>query len=177
MLSLADAKIFLNIPAGTTTDDTEITNMISEAYAAITVRVGELDLVTGLTARVRGGSGHLVVPRGPVNSVTSITPVGGAALDVTQYINEGRAISSLTSSTWTFSSQFYDVVYTAGRNPVPGDLAQAVKQMLLHMWQTQRGGSVRRQSGQDQGPPPGSAYLIPYRVAELIAPHLQAGFA
>jgi hypothetical protein len=72
-----------------------------------------------------------------------------------------------------FTATYYTVVYAAGRSTCPEDLLLAVKEQVRHLWQTQRGGAVRNQA---EPAPPGAAYLLPYRVEQLIAPHVQPGF-
>jgi hypothetical protein len=59
-------------------------------------------------------------------------------------------------------------------------LLMAVKELVRHMWQTQRGPTRRPGSQPSESAAntvPGAAYLLPFRVSELIAPHLQPGFA
>jgi hypothetical protein len=72
------------------------------------------------------------------------------------------------------------VVYLAGRSTVPDDLLFAVKELVRHLWTTQRGGATRpgsQQSDAMSNTLPGAAYVFPFRVEQLLAPHEQPGFA
>lgn len=177
VLSLSDAKLHLNIT--TSGDDAELSGFIDAAVAAIAQKVGPLE-ATATTVRVRGCSEALALPVIPTVSLTSVTPVGGSALtlgDLRLDTTSGVVTYNLGG---TFGASFYDVVYEAGRSTVPADLLMAVKELVKHMWTTQRGGSKRPGTGGGDSYSntiPGAAYAFPFRVEQLIAPHLQAGFA
>lgn len=175
VLALADAKAHLNTT--TTTNDAELVDMINAAEAAISRKVGPLEPTTR-TVRVPGGS-SLVLPATPAVSLTSVTPVGGTALSLANlYLNpESGVVSDLYGC--SFPAIAYNVVYVAGRGECPDDLVLAVKELVRHMWETQRG-SVRvgpLQSDSLSNTLPGSAYTFPIRVNELLAPHVRFGFA
>jgi len=180
VLSLPLAKDHLNVSGTPTTlGDTELQAIIDSAEAAIAQKCGPL-ASTATTSRVRGdGVERLVLPVPPVISLTSVTPVGGTALTlgdlmvtaggVVEYVNGG-----------SFGSRWYDVVYAAGRTACPADLLWAVKELVRHLAETQRGPGRQigpRQSDAAANTIPGAAYQFPFRVTEAIAPHLQHGFA
>lgn len=177
-VSLADAKAHLNI--GVNTYDVELQAFIDAAEAVIAQRVGPL-AATSVTARVRGGNAELVLPVLPALSITSVTPVGGTALTAsTLYLDTGSALVTYVSGS-PFASKSYDVVYQAGRTTLPADLRMAVLELVRHLWQTQRGSGTRPGgplSDTAANTVPGAAYLLPFRVEALIAPHeIMAGFA
>lgn len=174
VLTLAQGKAHLNITVATY--DTEVQEFIDAAEAAIAKRVGPL-ASTSTTSRVAGGC-SLSLPVTPVISLTSVTPVNGSALTVADLHVEANG--DVTYNTGgSFTSASYDVVYAAGRASVPADLLMAVKELLRHMWTTQRGSG----SGRPGSPfaeslantVPGSAYTFPIRVEQLVAPYLQVG--
>lgn len=180
VLTLAEAKAHLNIPATTTTHDSELTAFITSAEAAIAALCGPLES-TAKTVRVRGGGDALALPYAPAVSLTSVTPVGSTALTLGDlYLDTAAAVVTYDEG-GTFSSDRYTVVYQAGRSTCPADLLLAVKELVRHLWKSsQRGGSTRPGSGGGEGYSntlPGAAYALPFRVTELIAPHLQPGFA
>lgn len=145
-LTLADAKTYLNITAATW--DTELQTFIDAAEAAIAQRVGPLS-TTSLTKRVPGFGWSLHLPVYPAVSLTSVTPVGGSALTLSDfYLDPDVGAVSYNNGSF-FSSFAYDVVYTAGRSPVPADLLMKVKATLKFLWSSQRGPTTRPANGPD----------------------------
>lgn len=177
VLTLLEAKKHLEISSPTYDD--ELQEFIDAAEAAIVARCGPLTS-TPTTVRVQGGTGTLVLPTLPALDITSVTPVNGTALTVGDlYLDAGAGLVTHVSGT-TFTNQSFDVVYNAGRTTCPPDLLMAVKELVRHLWQTQRGPSRRPGSQVSEATAntvPGAAYLLPFRVSELIAPHVQHGFA
>lgn len=178
VLKLTDAKTHLNMTQAV--NDGELQGMIDAAEDAIAKKVGPLEQVT-VTKRISGGSA-LVLPVLPAVSLTSITPsLPLAGPDVSLADVYLDADAGVVMHVWSgFPSLAYDVVYTAGRTDCPDDLLLAVKELVRHMWDSQRGGAKRpgaQQSDALSNTLPGSAYTFPIRVTELIAPHLRLGFA
>lgn len=172
VLSLADAKTYLNI--STTASDTELQGFIDAAEAAIGARCGPL-AATSRTARIDGdGSLSLLLPSCPVASLSTVTPSEGAAVVLTDlHLNPDAGVVTRNDGS-SFPARYYDVTYSAGRASVPLDLLLAVKELVRHLWETQRGAGVRPGSRPDV---PGASYMLPYRVLELIAAYELPGFA
>lgn len=173
-LSLSEAKTHLNISSSS--NDAEIELVIAAAEAAIAKRVGPL-ASTNVTVRVEGGW-SLVLPVIPAISLTTVTPVGGSAL-TGLHLDAAAGVVTYDSGAG-FPARYYDVVYVAGRAECPDDLLMAVKELVRHMWTTQRGGTQRPGSQPSEALSnslPGSAYAFPFRVEQLISPHTQPGFA
>lgn len=171
VLTLSDAKTHLNIASST--QDGELVRFIEAAEAAIAQRVGPL-AATAVTERVEGCTYTLAVTTLPVISLTSVTPVGGSALTLADlWLSPAGLVRYPASNVW-FGSLHYDVAYSAGRATCPDDLLLAVKELVRHLWDTQRGGARRPGSPQSDSLSntlPGAAYAFPIRVSELIAPH------
>lgn len=170
-LTLAQAKSHLNITGNT--HDSDLQDVIDAAEAAISERCGPLSPTT-VTARIPA-AGQLTLPVVPVISLTSVTPVDSSALTIGDlYLDADSGVVEHNSGS-TFSARYYTVVYSAGRSEVPADLLLAVKELVRHLWETRRGSTRRPGSPASESPTanPGAAYLLPYRVAELIAPHTQ----
>lgn len=167
------AKEYLNITAST--HDEQITAMISAAEAAIAERVGPLEPVSR-TVRVYPASRYLFVPS-PVVSLTSVSDEYGTATDVAGlHLDKRTGIVTANDGT-VFGARWYDITYMAGRSECPADLVLAVKEMVRHLWNTQRGPTSRPggvTSETTSNTIPGAAYLLPFRVSELIAPHRPA---
>jgi hypothetical protein len=172
VLLLADAKAYLNITSSTT--DAELQVFIDDAEAVIGARCGAL-AAASRTSRVAGdGDLSLLLPTCPVVSLTSITPSEGAAVVLGDlHLNGDSGVITRNDGTG-FASRYYDVTYMAGRASVPPDLLLAVKELVRHLWDPQRGAGVRPGSRPDV---PSPSYMLPYRVLELIAAYELPGFA
>ena len=172
-LELDDAKKHLGITGATF--DAQLQEFIDSAEAAIASKCGPL-AATATTDQVSASCGVMMLPTCPVLSLTSVTPVdGGAALTVGDLQLDGTPgiVRGVPTGRYT-------VVYSAGRASVPADLLMAVKELVRHLWDTQRGPARRPGSTVSDATSntiPGAAYMMPFRVAELIAPHMQPGFA
>jgi hypothetical protein len=177
VLALADARAYLNI-AGTDRDG-DLASTIAAAEAVIGQHCGPLASTTK-TVRVLGGGCALVLPTTPAVSLTSVTPYAETAITLSDlYLDTASAVVTYNSGAG-FSARYYDVVYQAGRTTCPDDLLMAVKELVRHLWSTRRGPTRRPGSDPSESTSntvPGAAYLLPFRVSELIAPHIQPGFA
>lgn len=140
VLTLADAKTYLNVT--TSNFDVELQTFIDSAEAAIAQRVGPLSTST-VTKRVPGFGWSLHLPIYPAVSLTSVTPVGGSALTLSDLYLEPDVGNVSYNGGSFFSSAAYDVVYVAGRSPVPADLLMKVKATLKYLWTSQRGQATR----------------------------------
>lgn len=174
-LTLAEAKSHLNITVATY--DTELQDTIDEAESLIAGRCGPLTSTT-TTERVSGGGCGLVVRETPIVSLTSVTPVNGTAYDVTlMSVDKSAGVIEWTSGT-RFATGRYDVVYQSGRSSVPDGLLRGVKELVRHLWETQRGPTRRPGApGGDSASNtlPGAAFIWPFRVEQAIAKYVQVG--
>ncbi len=176
-LTLAQAKSHLNITGAA--HDAKLQGTIDEAESAIAEKCGPLE-PTATTERVAGGVPFLVLSEAPAISLTSVTPYQGAALTIGDlYLDPKTAIVTQDSGAY-FSARFYTVVYSAGRTTLHPDLVLAVKELVRHLWMPQRGPTQRPGSAPSEGAAntiPGAAYLLPFRVSELISEHLTKALA
>jgi hypothetical protein len=173
-LSLDDAKAHLNITDPSLDD--KVQNFVDAAESYIASQVGPLAAVV-VTERAPIWQGR-VVPFGsaPVLSVSSVNSTLGTALTYT--FNAGIA-QVLVSGGCTGEA---DITYRTGWSDpdavpaalLPADLLLAVKEMLRHLWSSQRGGTVRPGAQQDVTTP---GYLVPNMVASLIEPYRVPGVA
>ncbi|MFJ9315773.1 hypothetical protein ACIRN4_16405 [Pimelobacter simplex] len=175
VLTLPDARAHLNIADETAPTTAKLTAMIASAEATIAGRVGPLE-PQPRTVRVTPTYKTLVVPS-PAAELTTVTNSAGTALDLDGLHLNQRAGLITSSDGSTFTASWYEVTYNYGRSPCPPDLVLAVKEMVRHLWDTQRGPNKRPGSTASDGTSntiPGAAYLLPFRVAELIAPYRPA---
>ena len=178
VVDLEDVKTHLNIEGDT--HDIELQAFIDAAEAAIAAQVGPLE-PTERTDRVRSAAGTLVLPVAPVVSVTSVTNADTTTVLTDDLFTDiATGVVSYNDGVSWVTPGFYDVVYVAGRETCPADLTLAIKELVRHLWQTQRGPTSRpgsRTSEATSNTVPGAAYLLPFRVMELLAPHLQPSVA
>lgn len=167
VLTLADAKTHLDIT--TTQYDAELQKFIDSAESYIGELVGPLTS-TATTKRVRGRRAKLQVPVVPLISVTSVTPVGGTAMDLSSLTYDSSGVIEFLYD-GVFLGTFYDVVYQAGWSPVPEGLMMAIKEKVRDLFGTQRGVTFRRPTSDSAG----GGY--PSQFGDLIQPFLPAGFA
>lgn len=169
-LSLGAARKHLNI-SGIEHDD-ELQDTIAAAEGILAHYVGPLEPTT-YTERLTG-SDVVALTHSPVISLTSVTNYAGTTLTVGDfYIDADAGLVSYLSTGRTFGSQPYTVVYQAGWTTVPGDLLQAVKELTRHLWESQRGAPPRFPGSEEPVNTSATAYLLPYRVQELIAPYVR----
>lgn len=169
LLDLEEMKTFLNVTG--TNDDVEIENAIDEAEATIAARCGDLQ-PTPRTRKVRARGASILLPE-PIVSVQSITPPTGPAVALTG-VDVDEEAGVLTSA--AFAGGRYTVAYTSGRpvDECPADLMRAVAELVKSMYSTTQRGSGRFQGTRAAAE---QAFLLSYRVQDLIAPHRQAGIA
>lgn len=168
VLSLPDAKRFLQFREAGPVDaskEAELQEQIEAAEDWVAGKVGPLSPTT-VTHRVSGGTDKLFLPTVPALSLTTVTPVGGTALDVAQlHVGERTGLvinQALTGAVFTAAE--YDVIYLAGWVTLPRDLVQAVKEALLYFWGPQRGNVRAKDPNLD-------------RAKELVSDYEPAGFA
>lgn len=174
VVNLAAAKAYLDITG--TTYDAVLPGFIAASEAAIAERCGPLE-ASARTDRVAGGTYGLVLRTVPAISLTSVTPADGSALTLADlYLDSGAGVVTMNSGAG-FSARYYTVAYSAGRASCPDELVLAVKELVRHLWQPQRGPKTRANEATDPEVLRGMARLMSPRVTELIAPHIQPGFA
>jgi hypothetical protein len=178
VLTLAEVKEHLNIT--TSANDTELQNFANRAEAAVAGRCGPL-ASTAVTTKVRGFSPVLRPHITPILSLTSITPVGGAALTLSLFVTPEVGLRGPQVIEWlapggVFNAAWYDLVYNAGRSTLPDDLRLAALEGVRYYWQTQLGetpASMPTVGDPDERPVVRGVDFPWLRVQHLIEPYLQ----
>jgi hypothetical protein len=196
ILSLRQAKDHLNIAQNNTLQDNEVREMSEAATALIESLVGPCVPRT-VTERIRvtRNYGLIALSRIPVISVTSITNVVlqttwlPADVDLDKSVGVIRtyyAGAQIANGAY-FQRGQYTVTYVAGRSVIPATFVQATKEMLWHLWTSQRGmtgdtldpdltDSAQFENSAN-GAGLGFTPAIPARVRELLKPSRIPGFA
>lgn len=195
LVTLAEAKAHLNMPAADTTFDSELQGFIDMAQPLIENICGPI-VTRSVTEWHDGGTGSrflLVLRQRPVISITSITEYVGnvgqvltpaASPDLAgnlSYTLEpetgtiSRRVGAGTVYPFAWGEQNISVVYTAGYASTPANVRLAALELIRHLWQsTQQGGSRTAAAAFDTGTRPGPAgmgYAVPNFVIELLQPH------
>ena len=178
ILSLAEGKAHLsagNALVTWTVDDDELRNFMQAVTEVVESKVGPCVRRT-VTQRVTGPCRTIVLNQAPVISVTSVTSVwsGGPSWTTSQLVVDGDA--GTVDTQWgaiPFWWGPWDVVYVVGRAVVAERWIHAAKELLRHLWETQRGeleaGPLSAGSGETFTTSAGWAFSIPNRVLEMLA--------
>lgn len=170
-VSLLEVEAFLN--DASSVNENELVDMLDRAEAIIAKRVGPLEPVP-VTDEIHTGPGPILLRRFPVLSVSSATSSGVAVADLDADTDTG-----VLYGTFGCTRRAVKVSYVAGRAELPQDLVEAVLELVKHLWESQRVPGTRAPGFQGYGgdsantnAPPGSGYLLPYRVQSLIEPYI-----
>lgn len=178
LISLAEAKAHLNIPAATTTFDSELREYCEAVTRIVEQYVGPIVRRT-YTRRVCGSSYAITLPHTQVQSITSIVLVmdGSSPITISDLaINTEAGIVTYKNGS-VFPWGEMDWTYEVGRSYVQPNWTLAAKMILDHNWKSQLGNLPSIQGDEDRGYIfPGQE--IPPRAEMLLAPDSgSAGFA
>lgn len=175
-VTLAEAKTHLNMTGSS--NDAELQRFIDVAETAIGNRVGPLTPVS-VTEKHNGGASVIVLRQPRAVSLTSVSYADGTTSTLSDY--------DLDTDTgilyWNYGTAGYfggparnvTVTYMAGWASVPEDLRQAVKELVRHLWETQRGANSGARPGfadTEDVQTGGDFGSWPPRVAQLVAPYV-----
>jgi hypothetical protein len=170
LVSLADAKRHLNIPATETGNDAELREFIEAVTRPIEAKVGPIVRRTVTTTIYPCYSDAVALPYFPVISLTSGAVVrDNSAVTVTSLVVETGGIlrdkgySPLPFEPWTLT-------YVVGRPIIPAEIRNATLNIIKDLWTSQRGsaGSVASRLG----------FLTSYQALDELKPDMQLlGFA
>jgi len=176
ILSLAEAKNHLAPSAAAATawtgDDDELRNFLQAVTEVVESKVGPCVRRT-VTQRVADQGCRIVLNQAPVISVTSVTSVwtGGpnwAGSSLVVDTDAGIVDTQLGAVPFYYGP--WDVVYVTGRAVVPERTLHAAKELLRHLWETQRGqlAAPVLGGGDTFTTSSGFAFSIPNRVTEML---------
>ncbi len=172
IVSLADAKANLNIPADDTSRDEELRGFVEAATGVIERYVGAVVRTTH-TEDYDGGGTAIALDHPPVLAITQVTE-GGGVLAASDYKVDGPSgvlMRQLGDEryTWQPGSRNISVQYVAGMAIIPAHYTLAAKIIIRHMWETTRNsGGSRPALVETDLVDASSSYAIPYRALELL---------
>lgn len=171
-VTLADVKTHMNMDSAV--NDTELQRFIDVAETAIGTRTGPLTPVS-VVEKHNGGGQVLVLRRPRAVSLTSITYADGSTSTLSDYdLDPDTAIIYWNANTlgrFPGCGRNVVVTYQAGFASLPADLVHAVKELVRHLWETQRPNRLLRGASVDDLVP-GAFSSWPIRVQELVAPYV-----
>lgn len=178
LVSLDDIKTYLNISS--TSSDEELRQFIREATDIAERATGRTLFRRTITETHTAPTPVILLRKWPIISVTTVTESGTTLTAGTDYVVNtinGTVTrgSNLAPLGWRPGVDNITITYLAGEaDPNPtGQLL--VKELVRHMWRTQRGASPMAMSQDDYVP--GAANIMTYRVRELVDLLKQPGLA
>ncbi len=164
IISLADAKQALNMTS--TVDDEELRTFVGAGSLVVSRLRGEAVIRQTLVEEHRcNGRAALNCP--PVLSLTSVVAMDGT---YTWTVADLHVSPSGVVKPKRGLGLFGDVIFTyvAGYTVIPEDITQATRQIVQHLWETQRGTRGATRPGGTDGTVMVAGYSIPNRVVELL---------
>jgi len=180
VLPLQDAKDMINDPQLVTTYDAEIQAFIATIETSLEGFTGGPlvnRVITAERAELMDSQTVILVRQRPLVSVTQVLGAGGTAIDISAGLDlDPNAGTIRRKLGLPFYGPFFQwlptvyVTYVAGWGvSVPAAFNLFARIVFQHMWETQHGPSARpSMGGQEMVTPPGFAFAIPNRAAELL---------
>lgn len=151
-VGLDEVKAHLNIPTTNTTDDDELRGFILSASAVVESIVGTVGRKTVQEKYSGLRQQAILLRRGPVIAVTSVTENGVALVaDVDYSVSDAGVLSRMCGRwyprQWRAGVNNIVVNYTAGRMDIPPNIVDATKELIRINWRPQTGGNYSVFSG------------------------------
>lgn len=179
IISLAEAKAHLNKDLTITTDDDELRGFIDATQVVIEGEIGPVVPVSKLEYYTGRGR-WVVLRRRPVVAITlvreqvgsdyfTIIPETPPGTDLDYRLDRGMLLRRINMYPALWRGDV-EVTYSAGRNPIPGNIALAAKEELAHLWRNSQlsKGGARAAAGADDVLS-SLAFSLPHRVSDLLS--------
>lgn len=177
IVSVAEVKQQLNIPADDDSQDAELAVYIAAVTEVVEGIVGPVD-PREVTETHDGGTNVVILRQPPVLSITTVTEDGATVTGYTASLDSG--VLYRTGGWWATGRAAVTVVYQAGRSSVPAAIKLAAKELVMVNFRPQLGGDYPPFDVDAPGEGvPGEVrlgFFVPNRVRELLKPHQQGGW-
>lgn len=143
-------KVYLDIPSGTTADDTLLTAIIASAQAAIDAHCRQTFEASADSTRyfdpTLDAVGACLYLDAPLCAITSITNGDGVTVDSSDYVKEPRngtpwyrlTLKANSGVAWTYTDTPENAIAIAGRwaysTTAPADIIQACRRLSAWMY-------------------------------------------
>lgn len=164
LVSLQEARQFINARDGDNTDDAELMRFAEAATEVVERHVGEVLVRRTIVETHVVTSGHPALLRTPVVELVSVS-VDGTASDVTSL-----SLNSVTGLLYGLAGSAV-VTYVAGVDEVSSAFQEAALIICQHLWSTQRPNAFTSAPAYGSSDVPavmGMGYALPNRAAELL---------
>lgn len=171
IISLADARAALNVPAGTRVNDDELRLYIAAATPVIEDICGPVLAATVVESRDGNGRSGISLYQ-LAATVTGVVENGVTLTAADYYLDEAGILwrgSSRGSGSWSNTGRVV-VTYTVGASTVDPNVILAAREEVRFLWQVGQQGQRPAFNGGDTttGYTP-TGYAVPNRVLELLA--------
>lgn len=171
IVSLADAKAQLNIPAADTSQDDELRDFIAGVTGAVEDYKNEVIAPRSFTEELElCRTRRFRVYSAPVLSLTSVQSWDGSVTwDVSDMRVSPAGVVRVMSGLPV--QGLVEVTYQAGWNPIPRNYKRGALVVLQHVWETQRAGGVAGQGviGREElRIQPGTYFTVPNKAKEFL---------
>jgi hypothetical protein len=183
IISLADAKDMLNIPAASTAYDAKLRQYIRSITGFVERYCGPV-IVQQVTEREYGGGMEIVLRKPPVieapmqlTQITAMTPVltYGLTYDLSQLTVDFSTGIVRHNAGLPFIYGPYDMSYWAGRPVIPDEIMLGSESILKHQWEQERGGAGRSGGYGGDDVTVMWGFAIPNRALEMLEPQRAPG--
>lgn len=191
LITLAQARASLRVPASQTVDDADLTDLITSATAIMEDLCGPIISRPG-DDWLDGGGCTVRLLQAPILSVTTVTESYGAGytrtltaqpLDGTGFDSFGYTVDLvdgiLTRRVSGIATPFVNgrrnihVTYTAGRSSVPNNIQRATRRLVRWLWQTEMQGQRPSGSAPEAVSTSPSGFDVPNAVKTICAGELR----
>lgn len=168
IVGIGQVRDYLNFQVGDSSQDQQL-QFFSDVATDLCERHRPIRRRT-FTEKLSGG-GPVVLTQSPVISIGSVTE-DGTVLSGSDYFVDNRSgllYKGTTTAPYSFNPGVnnVEVTYVAGYTDIPALAQAAVLEQTRHLYMTQRG-SRPSFNGGSPDPLPGSAYVLTYRVQQLL---------
>lgn len=188
LISLADARLGLNLPATNTMKDGDLRTYIAAATPIMEDLVGPI-LRSTRVETYNGGATQIALRWAPLISISSIVEsygstsshtltvedlFGGSASDAYGYTADlvtGMVTRRASGVAVAFMAgrRNIQVTYVSGRTVVAGNILLATRRLIRHLWQSEQQGYRPAMSGPDALAATPSGFAVPRAVIEMVA--------
>jgi hypothetical protein len=171
IISLDEARDYLNFDAAQTVNDEELRLFVEAVTKAIEKHVGPLTRRT-VTTTINHYGPCVPLPFDPLSLTSAVLVRDGSTVNITNMVVENGVLRSKTYA--PLPSEPWTLTCVVGRAVIPANIRIAAGQVTKDLWSSQRGAGGRRAG---QGELTRLAFVMSYQALEGVEPDKQLGVA